>query len=119
MEPFIYYISGPMTGLPEFNYPMFEAVASELRGMGYDIVSPHETDEIQGNEPGSQTWEWYMRHALRGLLTCNAIVMLPGWTRSKGARRELDIALDTGMALLKWEKNTLVEFDDYEGVYDA
>ena len=30
----IVYISGPMTGLPEFNYPAFFAKAAELRAEG-------------------------------------------------------------------------------------
>jgi hypothetical protein len=28
------YIAGPMTGLPEFNYPAFNAEAQRLRGLG-------------------------------------------------------------------------------------
>jgi hypothetical protein len=39
-----YYIAGPMSGLPQFNFPLFIAAAEALRAAGFDIVSPAETD---------------------------------------------------------------------------
>jgi hypothetical protein len=102
-DDMILYISGPMTGLEEFNYPTFNLVAKELRAQGFTVISPAETEESLGFAQGSQTWPWqtWMRHALRSLLECDAIVMLPGWYRSKGARAELDIALDLEMDIFK------------------
>lgn len=38
------YVAGPMSGLPQFNFPLFDAVAESLRDDGYTIVSPHECD---------------------------------------------------------------------------
>lgn len=34
------YLAGPMTGLPEFNYPAFHAEAARLRGLGYQVENP-------------------------------------------------------------------------------
>ena len=31
------YVAGPMTGLPDFNYPAFNAEAQRLRGLGYQV----------------------------------------------------------------------------------
>lgn len=39
-----YYIAGPMSGIPQFNFPLFHAAAAALRAQGFDIVSPAETD---------------------------------------------------------------------------
>lgn len=40
----VLYIAGPMSNLPHFNFPLFHAVAADLRAEGYTIVSPAETD---------------------------------------------------------------------------
>jgi hypothetical protein len=34
------YVAGPMTGLPDFNYPAFRAAAAELREAGFDVEDP-------------------------------------------------------------------------------
>lgn len=102
-EPQMYYISGPMTGIKDFNYPFFNKVAKLLRDAGLEIVSPAETEESLGYEQGSQDWHWgvWMRHALTSLLRCNAIIMLPNWEMSKGALLELQVAEACDMQVFK------------------
>ena len=34
------YISGPMTGMPEHNFPAFHAAADRLRKAGWSVVNP-------------------------------------------------------------------------------
>jgi len=36
------YISGPMTGLPEHNFPAFHAAAERLRKAGWEVNNPAE-----------------------------------------------------------------------------
>jgi hypothetical protein len=86
------YISGPMTGLPEFNYPAFNAAAAALRASGLDVVNPAEKDL-----PLGLPWATYLRHDLVDLIGCEAIVMLPGWLDSKGACLERHVAEALGM----------------------
>lgn len=43
----VLYVAGPMTGIPHFNFPLFDAVSAALRGQGYTIISPAETDHEQ------------------------------------------------------------------------
>lgn len=86
------YICGPMTGLPEFNYPAFNAEAERLRGLGYHVENPAENEH-----PADQTWAGYMRAALRQMLTCDAVAVLDGWAASKGAKLELDVAESVGI----------------------
>lgn len=43
----VLYVAGPMTGIPRFNFPLFDAVSAALRGQGYTIISPAETDHEQ------------------------------------------------------------------------
>ena len=34
------YVAGPMTGLPDHNYPAFAEAAARLRAVGYEVESP-------------------------------------------------------------------------------
>ncbi|MFA9285071.1 DUF4406 domain-containing protein [Comamonas sp. SY3] len=86
------YIAGPMTGLPEFNYPAFNAAAAELRARGHEVFNPAENPV-----PACGSWAGYMRQALAQLLQCEAIYLLPEWIRSKGARLESRVATDLGL----------------------
>ena len=45
----VVYLSGPMTGLPEFNYPAFNALASTLRGSGFVVNNPAVMTQFEGN----------------------------------------------------------------------
>lgn len=45
------YVSGPMTGKPEFNYPAFNAAAKRLRDEGHFVINPAELSAIFGT-PG-------------------------------------------------------------------
>ena len=106
------YLSGPMTGLPEYNYPAFHKAARALRAVGYRVVNPAELHPhsrlrrwiaammaMLNLTPATTlpTWDEYMREALRGLLGCEAIVLLPGWEHSRGARCEVSLAAELGM----------------------
>ena len=89
------YLSGPMTGLPELNFPAFHAHAAELRERGHDVVNPAEITL----DPAA-TWEQCMRADLAALATCDAIAMMPGWHTSRGAQLELHIAHRLGLLVL-------------------
>jgi nucleoside 2-deoxyribosyltransferase len=91
------YIAGPMTGYPEFNYPAFQQAMSDLVAAGYEVLSPHNIDATEGVEPGTQSWEWYMRKALGLLLRCDGVALLDGWEKSRGARLERQVANEVGM----------------------
>ena len=57
------YIAGPMTGLPECNYPAFHEAARRLRLLGYEVLNPAENPV-----PACGTWQGYMRLALAQLV---------------------------------------------------
>jgi len=86
------YISGAMTGLPEMNYPEFNRVAAMLRARGMTVENPAEN-------PLQETWAEYMRVAIRQLLTCDSVVLLPSWFESRGAQLEVRIASALGMTI--------------------
>jgi hypothetical protein len=84
-----FYLSGPMSGLPDLNRRAFEAATQALRGRGLDVRSPHEL-------PNGE-WIDCLRRDIRLLTECDALVLLPGWPASKGATLELNIALQLQM----------------------
>lgn len=88
------YISGPMSNLPDLNFPAFHAAAAHLRAQGFDVVNPAEHEE----EPGKD-WAHYLRKDIRLLMDCTHVVLLPGWENSKGARLEVHIARELGMSV--------------------
>ena len=88
------YLSGPMSGLPEYNYPAFARAAAALRANGFSVVSPHEI-------PAELTTSWTkaMSVCIDWLFGCTHIAMLPGWENSVGATIERTIALELGLSV--------------------
>jgi hypothetical protein len=92
----VYYISGPMTGYPEFNFPAFTAKAAQLRAEGKTVISPH---ELPGEEL-DMSWDWYLRRDLKALVDCTHVVLLDGWEHSRGANLEVHVARALGMTII-------------------
>lgn len=90
------YISGPMTGMPEHNFPLFNAEAARLRALGYDVVNP-----VDINPDPGPTWHECLRKDLLALLTCDTLVLLDGWMISQGAHLELHVAHRVGMRIVE------------------
>jgi len=86
--------AGPMSGLPEFNFPAFNAEAAALRAQGFAVLNPAEHGIVDGAD-----WADYLRHDIAGLASCERIHLLPGWSKSKGARLEHSIAVALGMVI--------------------
>ena len=81
------YLAGPMTGYPDLNFPLFHRTAAHFRAQGIDVVNPAEI-----NADPAAGWIDCMRNDIRELVTCDSILMLPGWEKSKGASLEHYIA---------------------------
>lgn len=103
------YLSGPMRGIENFNFPAFDAAAEYLRSHGHIVFNP--ADKDRERDPSGVSWQsktgdikaaedsglfnrrvairddlnWIMDHA-------DAIALLPGWEKSKGAQAELWLA---------------------------
>ena len=103
------YIAGPMTGIPQFNFPAFDAAARDLRAVGLDVVSPAELDDPEDREAALQspdgsalsygtgvkkTWGEFLGRDVRLIADggIEAVYVLPGWNNSRGARLETFVA---------------------------
>lgn len=96
---YLYYISGPMTGKKDYNYPLFNEVTHRMRDSGYRVVNPVETCAHLGvNRPANL----YLRRDIQALCNCDAILMLPEWEFSHGAFLEFTVARGLSMPAYYW-----------------
>ncbi len=86
------YVSGPMTGMKDKNFPAFMKASIALRRRGYLIINPAELDI---GEPET-TWEKCLQRDIRELMKCTGVATLPGWKKSRGAKLEVYIAKALG-----------------------
>lgn len=103
-----WYLAGPMSGIPQFNFPAFFKASEDLRSMGFDIISPAEIDDPKtkaaalaspDGAPGSgsahgQTWGDFLARDVKLIAdSVKGIIFLNGWEKSRGARLEAFVGL--------------------------
>ena len=97
-EPGTAYVSAPMRGIPDGNFPAIDSCAAYLISHGWKVYSPAQNDREAGltgadannDLPGS--FKKLMRLDLWQVCDSDAIVLLPGWERSRGALLEKYVA---------------------------
>lgn len=87
------YLSGKMTGLPDDGKPLFNKEAARLRALGFDVWSPAE-------QPDQASWEAYMKRDMAALVECDIVATLDNWHDSRGARLEVFLARELGIAVV-------------------
>ena len=100
------YISGPMNGVAEHNFPAFFAAERYLRKRGWEVINPARLDEEDPAPKGMsyhQARRFYMDRDLNIIMTemyaefGDVMFLLPGWTQSPGAMAEVSLAHSLGM----------------------
>ena len=92
------YVSGKITG-DRFYRKKFYNAYDQLKAAGFIIV------ELPMHAvPRSKGWLNDMREALRLMLKCDAVAMLPDWEESKGSKIERQLALDLGIPVKPLEE---------------
>jgi hypothetical protein len=109
------YLAGPMRGYPNFNFPAFHQAAAMLRAGHYTVFNPAERDEAihgtkvshspTGNLDDIKATGFSLREALEAdtawiCSTADAIALLPGWEKSKGAVAEKALAEAIGLEVI-------------------
>lgn len=96
------YLAGPMRNIAQFNFPAFHSAAGQLRSGGHEVFSPAEHQEFAGFDytghaagdlAAAEAAGFSLREALGADLAwicaeADAVVLLPGWENSLGARAE-------------------------------
>lgn len=100
------YLAGPMSGIPQFNFPEFYRVAALLRAGGWNVVSPAELDDHETSlaalsskdgtpQDAHRSWGDFLARDVKLIADegIEGIVFLPGWEKSRGARLEASVGL--------------------------
>ena len=121
------YCSGPMTSIPGHNIPAFNAAAKLLRKQGHFVINPAELSAKFGTLKDIETSfkivygipirtsalkdtsvnemakiaRSIMDSDLAAVRSCNAIYLLHGWEKSRGAKKELAEALKHGLKVMQ------------------
>ena len=99
MEEKVYiYISGKVTGLP------LQEVEDKFREAA-GIVRHHGAEPVVPIYYCCAGWSWHecMKTCLALLLSCDKIMLLPDWKKSRGAKIEFLVALAAGIPILKYK----------------
>lgn len=91
-SPHIYYIAGPMSGLPNFNRDAFNAAATKLTASGHTVLNP-------ATLPDGLSQAQYIDICLAMLRCATHVQMLRGWDDSRGAFAERALALKLGLTV--------------------
>jgi hypothetical protein len=111
----VWYLAGPMSNVPQFNFPAFDFAANRLRGYGYKIVSPAELDDpevrrrtmasLDGKptDKGGESWGDFLSRDVKLIADkVGGIIVMPGWVRSRGAKLEVFVGLLTDKKFGIW-----------------
>lgn len=109
-----WYLTGPMSNIPGFNFPAFDDAAARLRAIGYDLIVPSEQDspEMQAKARASpdgnmatltsamtnhETWGDVLSRDVKLVADrVDGLILMDGWQTSRGAKLEVFVALLTG-----------------------
>ena len=101
------YCAGPMSGHADWNFPAFFAASEFLEQQGYTAINPAQLDcdagypierlKLLTPEEFQEFLKGAMKRDLDAIQSCDALVLLPGWENSKGARAERAVAEWAGL----------------------
>jgi hypothetical protein len=84
-----------MTGIPEYNYPLFREVEEQLQAFcleGDRVINPARNFDGERGRPRAE----YLALDIQHVISSDVIVLLPGWENSEGAKLEVSVARALG-----------------------
>lgn len=82
------YISGPISGMANYNMEAFASAAAKLTEEGHEPIDPAALD---AGDHGN-TWEFFLKRDIALLVWCDAVHVIENWKNSRGATLECLIA---------------------------
>ena len=100
MKPCI-YLSGAITGAVGYE-EQFAKAAEELKSQGFDVLNPATLPKGRSNAQ-------YMRICFGMIEAAHAVVLLPGWQKSEGAKLERAFAKYIGTKVVERAEGGVLE----------
>ena len=114
------YVAGPMRGIKDFNFPEFFRASTQLRDLGHNVFNPAERDTVEygsekvktatgddkevaaklGKTPLELARECFLADTQFICAEADAIYLLSGWEKSKGAVAERALAEALGLKVI-------------------
>jgi hypothetical protein len=93
------YLSGPIAGIKDGNFPLFDHVAKRLQQQGHEVFNPADLtrnsygslDNFLRRDFAEQRYvlkHWLAKELVWICLHAEIVYLLPDWQKSKGARAE-------------------------------
>ena len=91
------YIAGPMTGYENMNFSSFDNAKGILIKYGWNPINPADIDRAYGHDPFTEDKTWtlgprdiaeMLARDLMAISSCDAIFLMNGSDKSKGANIE-------------------------------
>lgn len=110
------YISGPITNQKNADYK-FRLAEKTLRKeyMDVEIVNPIDIPYPKMNQEDwgrDGVWRYFMHESLKLMMECDTIYMLQGWSASRGAVIEHNLAHDLEMRVMYEDRYNEIENDE-------
>lgn len=114
-----HYLAGPMSNIPQFNIPLFDYATAELRKNGMTVTSPAELDggvyrkaamaSVDGSTGDTDhlaSWGDMLSRDVKMIADDHdALIMLPHWQRSSGAKLEAYVGVMTKKKFYLYQGN--------------
>ncbi len=102
----IAYIAGPYRSATVYettrNIQRAREVAAEFWRMGYAVICPHLNSALMDGVVPDSFFLAGDREFIRRMHQGDVFVLLPGWSKSDGARAELELAHSLGLITVEW-----------------
>lgn len=109
----IVYLSGPISGDPDFR-EAFAKAKQDLEAEGvYEVINPAVLVDLA--PPGVLGYEDYMSMDEDMICKADVLVLLPGWQKSPGCNRELGFAEALGKTVYEYSETGGRHFGAFRG----
>ena len=103
------YISGPMTGIEDLNFPAFHFAEKVLKSVAQQFSTHIEVENPASWGLPAEPYEDCIKFAITKLMdNCKYVIALEGWENSKGANAEIAVAIALGIPVLSLEDVTSI-----------